>query len=144
MWNFSNTLFKSFAVQAATKGSIYWAGALEEVLIVARHNLLSIYSIKKELLEIRKEIELFCHIRAIKRIPAANAQRSDMFFILADDQTYSFCSLDEGEIASKFHGEISYPSTSIIEADSVKIVTDTDQASYMKEYSFSGQKYLAV
>jgi hypothetical protein len=144
MWNFSNTLFKSFSVQSSAKGSIFWDKTLEEVLVVARHNILSIYSIRKELLEIRKEIELFCHIKAIKRLPSSNPQRSDTFFILTDDLAYTFCNLDEGEIVSRSQGEILYPSTSIIENDTFKIISDTDQASYVKDYSFSGQKYLAV
>lgn len=143
MWNFCNILFKGFSVESSTTGKIKFEGAVDDYLVLARHNLIGIYSFKKGGLELKKEIELFANIKFIKRIPSP-VQQSDTFFCLADDFSYAFCSFDEGELKVKVDGEINLPSSALLEIDRIKVIADTDHSSYIPNYSFSGTKYIAV
>ena len=126
MQNFSSTIFKSYAVEASTRGRITFGNSMEECLIIARNNILGIYSFQKDTLECKKEIELFAHIKSIKRIPSLDVEHSDNFFLLADDLTYSFASLDNGTLASKYDGEIKFPSSQSLEFDLIKVISDVD------------------
>jgi len=144
MWNFSNILFKGFSVESSTCGKIKFDGVVEDYLVIARHNILGIYSFKKGGMDLKKEIELFANIKFLKRIPSPSNQQSDLFFCLADDLSYAFCSLDEGVLKTKGDGEINLPSSAMLEIDSIKVIADTDHAFYTTNYSFSGIKYIAV
>lgn len=144
MWNFCNILFKGFSVESSTCGKIKFEGVVDDYLILARHNIIGIYSFKKGGLDLKKEIELFANVKFIKRIPSSSNTQSDFFFCLADDLSYSFCSLDDGELKIKSDGEINLPSSARLEVDSIKVIADTDHHSYSANFTFSGVKYVAV
>mgnify|MGYP007031669609 CR=1 FL=1 len=144
MWNFTHTFFKSFSIESSTRGKIFFDNTLDEYLIITRHNVIGIYSYKKALLELKKEIELFANIKHIKRIPSSSPNRSDYFFCLSDDLSFTFCTLDNGELVSLYHGEVSFPSSALLELDEIKVIADTDQYYYTQNYSFGGYKYVAV
>lgn len=144
MWNFCNLLYKGFSVESSTIGKIQFQGAINEYLILARHNIIDIYSFKNSRLDLQKEIELFANLKFIKKIPSPSNSQSDLFFCLADDLSYAFCSFDDGELCVKGEGEINIPSSYRVETDSIKVIADIDQQSYVPNFSFSGTKYIAV
>ena len=144
MWNFCNVLFKGYSVESSVCGKVKIDGDLDDYMILSRHNLIGIYSFKKGVLDLKKEIELFANVKFIKRIPAASPNESDLFFLLEDDLSYTFCSLDDGKIVSKGEGEINLPSSARLEIDSIKVIADTDHASYIPNYTSAGIKYVAV
>lgn len=65
--------------------------------------------------------------------------------MLTDDLTFSFATLDNGELVSKFDGQITFPSSQSLELDEIRVISDVDQANYAKDFDLaSGVRYVAV